>query len=186
MRSAGYKSISRALAARLGIEVRPLVYPTPAAVVEGLKAGACDLAFLVIDPSRAAVVDFSTPYVERDFTYLVPAGSSIRRVAEADRPGLRIAVVRTHASELALRRLLTQAALVHAETPDAAFDWLCRGTVDDGGGASGPEDGPGAAAGQVGSCTGVGAAVRWVVSRANWGACAVNTCVSTSARFCSR
>jgi polar amino acid transport system substrate-binding protein len=119
-----------ALAARLGIEVRPIIYSTPAAVVEGLTAGACDLAFLVIDPSRAAVVDFSTPYVERDFTYLVPAGSSIRRVADADRPGLRIAVVRTHASELALRSLLKQAALVPAETPDAAFDWLRRGTVD--------------------------------------------------------
>ena len=62
--------------------------------------------------------------------YLVPAGSSIRRVADADRPGMRIAVVRTHASERALRGLLTRAALVPAEGPDAAFDWLRHGQVD--------------------------------------------------------
>lgn len=122
--------LARALAARLGIEVRPIVYPTPAEVLEGLKAGACDVAFLVIDPYRAGVVDFSSPYVERDFTYLVPPGSSICRVADVDRPGMRIAVVRTHASELALRGLLTQAELVYAEGPDAAFEWLRSGEVD--------------------------------------------------------
>jgi polar amino acid transport system substrate-binding protein len=122
--------LARALAVRLGIEVQPIVYPTPAEVVEGLKAGACDLAFLVIDPDRAAVVDFSSPYVERDFTYLVPGGSSIRCVADADRPGMRIAVVPTHASERALRGLLKQAEVVPAEGPDAAFDWLRHGEVD--------------------------------------------------------
>jgi Bacterial extracellular solute-binding proteins, family 3 len=107
--------LARELAACLGIAVRPIIYQTPAEVVEGLTAGACDIAFLVIDPSHAAVVDFSVPYVERDFTYLVPAGSSIRHVADADRPGVRLAVVRTHVSEHALRGLLKRADVVPAE-----------------------------------------------------------------------
>jgi hypothetical protein len=32
-----------------------------------------------------------------DYTFLVPAGSSIQHVADADRLGIRIAVVRDHA-----------------------------------------------------------------------------------------
>jgi hypothetical protein len=42
-----------------------------------------------------------------EFTYLVP-NSSIHNIAEADRPGVRIAVVRNHVSTLAHTRLLKQ------------------------------------------------------------------------------
>jgi polar amino acid transport system substrate-binding protein len=122
--------LARALAAYLGIAAVPVEYPTPGEVVEGLTAGACDIAFLVVDPSRAAVVDFSPPYVERDFTYLVPAASAIRGVADADQPGVRIAVVRTHASEFALSRIVQHAELVRVDVLDAAFDLLRSGKVE--------------------------------------------------------
>ena len=88
--------IAHALAARLGVEVQLLGYPTPPTVVECLKAGACDVAFLGINPSRAAEVGFSPPLILLPYTYLVPVGSSIRSVADADRPGVRIAVIRNH------------------------------------------------------------------------------------------
>ena len=122
--------IARALAARIGVAAQMVGYPTPPSAVAGLKTGACDLAFLGIEPSRAAELDFSPAIFQFDYTYLVPAGSAIRRVADADRPGLRIAVVRNHASDLALRRIVKHAELVGAELPDAAFDLLRAGTVD--------------------------------------------------------
>ncbi len=125
-----YMEVARALAARLGVEVQLVGYPTPPAVVECLKAGACDVAFLGINPSRAAEVGFTPPLVLLPFTYLVPAGSSIRSVADADRPGVRIAVVRHHESTLALSRILKQANLVYAEAPDATFDLLRTGHAD--------------------------------------------------------
>jgi len=121
--------LARALAARLGVEALPVEYPTPAEVVEGLKAGTCDVAFLVVDPVRAAAVDFSPPYVERDFTYLVPADSSIRSAADVDQPAVRIAVVRAHASTFALSRIVKQAEMVQVENLDAAFDLLRSGKV---------------------------------------------------------
>lgn len=68
--------------------------------------------------------------MQLDFTYLVSAGSSIRRVADADRPEVHIAVVRNHASTLALSRALKHAKLVDAESPDAAFDLLRTGRAD--------------------------------------------------------
>lgn len=86
--------LARALAARIGIELQAVEYPRPGAVLEGVRTNAWDVGFLVIDPARAAEVDFSPPYMQSDFTYLVPAGSSIRNVADADQPGVRIAVPR--------------------------------------------------------------------------------------------
>jgi polar amino acid transport system substrate-binding protein len=121
--------LARALAARLGIEALPIEYRTPADVVEALKTGVCDMAGFVVDPVRAAAVDFSPPFVERDFTFLVPADSSIHGAADADSPGMRIAVVRSHASTLALTRIVRRAELVQEESLDAAFELLRAGTV---------------------------------------------------------
>jgi polar amino acid transport system substrate-binding protein len=101
--------------------------PVSLGIVACLKAGACDVALLGNTPARAAEVDFSPPYLQGDFTYLVPAGSSVRRIADADQPGVRIAVVHNHAMDFALRGKLTQAEPVYAETPDAAFELLQTG-----------------------------------------------------------
>ena len=94
-----------------------------------MRAGACDVAFLGIDPSRAIDVDFSTPLMRADFTYLVPAGSTVSVIEDADRPGVRIAVVRNHAMDFALRGKLKQAEPVYADTPDAAIALLREGKV---------------------------------------------------------
>jgi len=122
--------IARELAARLGVEVQLIGYLTPPAVVECLKASACDLGFLGISPSRVAEVGFSPPLMLVPFTYLVPAGSSIRSVADADRPGVRIAVVRNHESTMALNRIRKHAELVYAETPEPTFELMRSGQAD--------------------------------------------------------
>jgi polar amino acid transport system substrate-binding protein len=89
-----YMEVARALAARLGVEVHLVGHPSPREAIECLKSGACDLGFLGINPSRAAELGFAPPIVLVPFTHLVPAGSSIRSVGDADRPGVRIAVTR--------------------------------------------------------------------------------------------
>jgi polar amino acid transport system substrate-binding protein len=122
--------IAPVLAARLGIAAVFVEQPTPIATVACLKDGGCDVAFLGIEPSRAAEVGFTAPIFQFDYTHLVPAGSSIHSTADADRPGIRIAVVDGHASALALRRMVMHAELVGAELPDHAFELLRAGTVD--------------------------------------------------------
>jgi len=95
------------------------------------QGGACDVVLgMGIDPTRDADVDFSSPFLELDFSYLVPPGSSIGSVADADRPGVRIAAVRNHASTLALSRILKHAELVYADTPDATFNLMRAGRAD--------------------------------------------------------
>jgi polar amino acid transport system substrate-binding protein len=120
----------RALGERLGVEGVPAEHPTPPAAIACLKSGACDVAILGIDPSRASEVDYSPPFAEVEYTYLVSAGSSIQSIAEADRPGVRIAVVRNHASTLAPARILKQATPVYAEMLDSAFELLRSGNAD--------------------------------------------------------
>ena len=125
-----YMEVARALAARLGVEVQLAGHPSPREATECLKSGACDLGFLGINPSRAAELGFAPPLVLVPFTYLVPAGSSIRNVGDADRPGVRIAVTRNHESAVALTRILKHASLVYAETPAPTFELLRTGQVD--------------------------------------------------------
>ena len=65
-----------------------------------------------------------------EYTFLVPAASSIRHFADVDRAGVRIAAVRNHASTNALIPLLKQVELVYAETPDATFNLFRDGEAN--------------------------------------------------------
>jgi polar amino acid transport system substrate-binding protein len=87
------------------------------------------MGFMGPDPSRGGV-DFSPPILRLDYTFLVPAGSSIKTIADADRPEIRIAVVRDHASTLTLSRKFKHAQLVYAATPDPTFELLRSGQAD--------------------------------------------------------
>ena len=112
--------VMRALAAHIGIEIVLTELPTPQRLVECLGSGDCDAGSLGFDPTRASQVGGFTPaFMQVEYTCLVPAGSPIRSFADADRPGIRIAVVRNHASTLALGRIVKQAEQIVAETPDA-------------------------------------------------------------------
>jgi polar amino acid transport system substrate-binding protein len=119
--------IARELAMRLGIELVAVEYPSPPAVLDGLKVDAWDVGFLAIDPSRAVVVDFAPPYLQIDATYLTTAGSSIRSVTEADQPGVRIAVTSKSVEEIVLSRSLKRAELQRVDTISAGFDLLRDG-----------------------------------------------------------
>jgi polar amino acid transport system substrate-binding protein len=123
--------VMRALGAHMGLSVMLIELATPSKLVECLDTGPCDVGSLGFDPTRAGQVGgFTAPFMQVEYTYLVPAGSAIHSVADVDRPGVRIAVVRNHASTLALGRTVKQAEQVSADTPDAAFDLLRNGRAD--------------------------------------------------------
>jgi polar amino acid transport system substrate-binding protein len=123
--------IARALAKRLGFsDVVVVEYAAPPQVIECVKTGRCDIGFMLIDPARATEVDFSPAFARSDFTYLVPASSLVGSAADADRPGMRIAVVRGHASTAALERILKRANPVAAETFESAVELLRSGNAD--------------------------------------------------------
>ena len=90
----------------------------------------CEMSMIPFDARAANDGDFSSPFIQIEYTLLVPSGSLIRSVADADRTGVNIAVVRNHASTVTLSRTLKQAKLVYAETPDPIFDLQRTGQAD--------------------------------------------------------
>jgi len=122
--------LAKALAAQIGAELVLLEYESPPGAVKALKAGACDVGFLGVDPLRAADVDFTAPYIKAEFSFLLPEGSKVSAIRELDDANTRIAVVRNHAMETAMKGQFSAAHLVHAESPDGAFDLFCNGKAD--------------------------------------------------------
>jgi polar amino acid transport system substrate-binding protein len=122
--------VAQALADRLGVRLELVGHPSPPALVDCLKAESCDAGFLGYVPNRTAEVGFTAPYILVPFTYMVAPGSAIRSIADADMAGVRIAAVRTHASTLALGRILKHAEMVAVEIPDDAFELMRSGHAD--------------------------------------------------------
>ncbi len=122
--------LGRALASRIGVALVPVEYPSPPRVLDGLSTNAWDVGFLGVDPSRAAVVDFSPPYLQIEATFLVPASSSIRKIEDADQSGVRIAVTRNSVEQLVLTPMLKRAELLPVETIAAGFDVVSAGKAE--------------------------------------------------------
>ena len=114
--------LARELGRRLGVPVELVTYDAAGKVVEALKSGAWDVAFLAIDPVRAAEISYSPPYVVIEGAYLVPRDSLIRSNADVDRPGVRVAVATGSAYDLYLSRALKQATLVRTPISDQVTD----------------------------------------------------------------
>jgi polar amino acid transport system substrate-binding protein len=113
--------LARELAKRLGLELEFVPFAAAGKVVDALKENRWDVAFLAIEPVRAAEIAFTAPYVIIEGVYVVPTGSPIRSVDDVDRDGVRIAVNKGAAYDLFLSRTLKKAELVRAPDSFVAF-----------------------------------------------------------------
>jgi len=104
--------LGRGLAKQLGVAFEPVRYTAVDRMIDGAKARAWDVAFLGHDPARTVDMDFTAPYLEVGNTYLVPAGSSIKSIGDADKAGHRIGVAQRSITDLFLTRSLKQAELI--------------------------------------------------------------------------
>jgi polar amino acid transport system substrate-binding protein len=103
------------LARRLGASVEYVSFSSVGATFDGGKAGLWDVAFLGAEPQRAAEMEFTAAYLEIPITFLVPAGSPIRTIADVDRDGVRVAVADRSAYDLFLTRELKRAKIMRAD-----------------------------------------------------------------------
>jgi polar amino acid transport system substrate-binding protein len=113
--------LARELARRTGLALELVPFAAAGKVFEALKENAWDVAFLAVEPVRAAEISFTAPYVIIEGVYLVPKDSPLKSVADVDKPGVRIGVNRNSAYDLYLTRTLKNAQLVRGEDGVALF-----------------------------------------------------------------
>lgn len=114
--------LSRELARRMGVPLELVTYNAAGKVVEAIKSGAWDVAFVAIDPVRANEIGYSAAYLVIEGAYLVRQDSPIRGNADVDRAGARVAAAAGSAYDLFLSRELKQAKIVRAPTSQAVTD----------------------------------------------------------------
>jgi polar amino acid transport system substrate-binding protein len=130
--------LARELSRRLGVPLEMITFDAAGKVFNALKEGAWDIAFLAIEPVRAAEIEFTPPYVLIEGTYMVPKDSPLTEIADVDRPGVRIAVATGSAYDLFLSRTIKQATLVRSKTGGDSLDMFLRDGLEAAGGVKQP------------------------------------------------
>ncbi len=111
--------MAHAVAERLGVPVRYVPFRTPGELADAAGTDTWDIGLIGAEPARAEKIAFTPAYVEIEATYLVPANSRLRTIADVDQPGIRIAVTARSAYDLWLERNIRHAELVRSNSLDS-------------------------------------------------------------------
>ena len=118
------------LGRRLQVSVELVPFESAGSVAATATTGDWTIAFLAIDPARAVEIDYTTPYVVIEATYVVPAASALQAIADVDRQGVRIAVSNNSAYDLYLKRHIRHATLVRASSPPESLAMFLRDRLE--------------------------------------------------------
>jgi ABC-type amino acid transport substrate-binding protein len=122
--------IARELARRLDVPLELIAFEGAGDVVKVAKDDVFDVAFMAIDPKRAADLGFTAPYVLIEGGYMVRIASPLKDAGEVDRPGTRMTVGNASAYDLYLTRTLQHAEITRAPTSAEAIDLFLREGFD--------------------------------------------------------
>lgn len=122
--------LGKELARRIGVPFEAVGYFSISAQLAGAKSGEWDVAMMAINAQRALIVDFTAPYMEVEFSYLVPGGSSMSTLSDVDKPGVRIGVVQKGGPDVGLSRTLQSATLFRVPTLADMSEALKTGRAD--------------------------------------------------------
>ena len=118
------------LAQRMSVPFEPVVYPSIGALLDGAKSNQWDVALFQVSPARARDFDFTSPIVQIELGYLVPANSRLTSASDAETAGIRVAVQENSQADAILSRILPLATLVRAPGLAAAMDIVKSGKAD--------------------------------------------------------
>lgn len=111
--------LAHGLADRLGVPLQLVVVKTAAESVAAAAEGRADIGFFAIDPARADLITFTSPYVLIEGAYLVRQASPLQANDQVDAPGHRIVVGQGSAYDLYLSRAIQRAELLRAPSSPA-------------------------------------------------------------------
>ncbi len=122
--------LSTELARKLGVPIEYIAYRGSGEIQAAAEAGVWDVTFMPVDDERKKVLDFGSPYHLLQSTYLVPSGSPIQTIADANRTGVRIVGVRDTATFRASNRASPDATHTAVAGPADAIDAMLAGKAD--------------------------------------------------------
>jgi polar amino acid transport system substrate-binding protein len=122
--------IANRLAARLGVPMTPLLYPSVVGVMEAASRGEWDITFLPVVPERATVMNFTAPFMYSESTFVVAEESPARGIEDLDQRGKVLVAVARSTQDVWLRANVKSATVVSASTPAAALQMLQERKVD--------------------------------------------------------
>ena len=128
-RGVGY-DLGQALASRLGVPFRPVVFANNGLVIAAVRRGDVDVTFTNASPERARELDFSPTFLDVEKSFLVPSGSALATLDDVRRPGLRIGVSAGSSTAGELGPLYPAARLVEVATLQRAREMLRDGELD--------------------------------------------------------
>jgi polar amino acid transport system substrate-binding protein len=118
--------VAREVARRLGVPIKYVPFKSPGELADQALNDIWDIGLIGAEPQRAETIAFTAAYCEIEATYLVPAGSKLKAIADVDAPGVRIAVTGRSAYGLWADRNIKHATLVRSDTLDSAYEQFVR------------------------------------------------------------
>jgi polar amino acid transport system substrate-binding protein len=122
--------LADAMARELGMPLELVAYNNSGDVTAGGPRGEWDVAFMPVDAERSKVVDFGPAIAATESSYLVPAGSAIRTMAEVDRPGVRVVGIEGTTTARSAARSLKNTPVKTFKTVDELFELVRTGQAD--------------------------------------------------------
>ena len=110
------------IARRLGVPLKLVPFKSPGELGDQAENNIWDIGNIGAEPQRAKTIFFTAAYAEIESTYLVPAGSAIKAIADVDKAGIRISVTGRSAYGLWLENNIKHATLVRTDTLDSSLN----------------------------------------------------------------
>ncbi len=121
--------LAHEVAARLNVPVKYVLFKSPGELADMADKGVWDIGLIGAEPQRAETIAFTSAYAEIEATYLVPAGSPLKAIADIDAAGVRISVTARTAYGLWLDRNIKHAELIRSDTLDNAYEQFIDGKL---------------------------------------------------------
>lgn len=122
--------LGKALALRLGVPFRPVVFEKNAEVLAAIRAGTLDVTFTNASPERAGFIDFTPTFMDVEKSFLVVSRSRLGSTDDVRRQALRVGVSEGSSTAGELLPLFPAATIVPVATLKAAIEMLEGGRID--------------------------------------------------------
>ncbi len=113
--------MARAIAEKLGVPLQLIPFKSPGELADQATNNVWDIGNIGAEPQRAQQIAFTAAYCEIEATYMVPADSPIKSIADVDKKGVRIVVAARAAYCLWLENNIKNASLVQVTGAEATL-----------------------------------------------------------------